>query len=355
MRRNRKLQSDQRLLAAFAITVLLSSAPVLAQETSPPSDAVQLPSAMAEVLTAVQAANDPRALEALVQYLLHAHPESQAAITAWVARSEQAASLAAAAPAPAPETKVAAAALAPASPQNGQGQTGPQPSTQTNASQANAAQPSATKWSGEGELGAFVSTGSAPGSGFVGRLTLVGEGRKWRVATSGRIDYQKTSDVVTRNQIRLTLEPNYKFNESGYVFGLGQYEADRFQGFTSRYSLSGGLGYNLLEEEGSKLSVRGGPAMRVTQQVEGSLERTFSAVALADLKLRLSPTLNYSQEASAYFDAVRRTFYTLAAIDSQLTGKLKARVSYTLQHETGEGDIRTLTDTSSRLTLVYGF
>jgi putative salt-induced outer membrane protein len=211
------------------------------------------------------------------------------------------------------------------------------------------------KWSGEGELGAFVSTGSTPGSGFVGRLLIVAEAGRWRVATSGRIDYQKNFDAVTRNQIRLTFEPNYKFDEHGYIFGLGQYERDRFQGFTDRYSVSAGLGYNLLEGDGRKLSIKAGPAMRITQQVDGPQEQTLSAVALADLKLRLTPNLNYSQEVSTYFDAVRRTYYTLAALDSRLSSKLKARLSYTLQHEEGAGVARNLTDTTSRLTLLYGF
>lgn len=295
-----------------------------------------LPPAMADVLAAVEASHDPRALDALVQYLQQTHPEAQAAISAWALRRSALAWLAEPLPLARRDVKVELPLEDPEPLQP-----------------ALFAMP--VKWSGEGELGAFVSTGSAPGSGFVGRLTVVAEKGRWRVATSGRIDYQKTSDEVTRNQIRLTLEPNYKFDDHGYVFGLGQYERDRFQGFIDRYSLSAGLGYNLLEGDGRKLSIKAGPALRVTQPVEGPQEQTLSAVALADLKIRLTPTLNYSQEVSTYFDAVRRTYYTLAALDSRLSSKLKARLSYTLQHEAGSGVARTLTDTTSRLTLLYGF
>ena len=291
---------------------------------------------MAEVLTAVQASGDRRALEAVVLYLQRTHPEAQAAITAWTARSQLADVLAG--PVPAAQAKAVDEA-----------------ELLSGAVRPDDFLAMATRWSGEGELGAFMSTGSAPGSGFVGRVTLLAESSRWRIASSGRIDYQKTSGVVARNQIRLTFEPNYKFNARGYIFGLGQYEEDRFQGFMERYSLSAGLGYNLLDRDGRKLSIKAGPAMRVTQPVEGLRETALSAVALADLKLKLSRSLSYSQEVSTYFDATRQTFYTLAAIDSQLTGKLKARLSYTLQHETGEGIGGSLTDTTSRLTLVYGF
>ncbi len=317
-------------MAVAALSGLLLSAEARAQ------DAAQLPPAMLDVLTAVEASHDPRALDALVQYLAQAHPESQAALSAWAARRTLVAWLAEPVPVGQRDVKVASAAEKPETYQ-------PEPFEMP------------TRWSGEGELGAFLNTGSTPGSGFVGRLTVIAEHGRWRVATSGRIDYQKTSNEVTRNQIRVTLEPNYKLDEHGYVFGLGQYERDRFQGFTNRYSLSAGLGYNLLDGDGRKLSIKAGPAMRLTQPVEGPQEQTLSAVALADLKLRLTPTLNYSQEVSTYFDAVRRTYYTLAALDSRLSSKLKARLSYTLQHEGGTGVARTLTDTTSRLTLLYGF
>lgn len=330
MRRIGTLKVYQRTAATAVLLALFSAAPTRAQDTAP------LPPAMMEVLTAVEAAHDPRALDSLVQYLQQTHPEAQAAIAEWVARRNRAVWLAE----PVPLTKVGVKL---------------DPLEQDAAAFQPAAFEMPVKWSGEGELGAFLSTGSAPGSGFVGRLTVIAERGRWRVATSGRIDYQKTSNEVTRNQVRLTLEPNYKFDDHGYVFGLGQYERDRFQGFVDRYSLSAGLGYNLLDGDGRKLSIKAGPAMRLTQPVDGPQEQTLSAVALADLKLRLTPTLSYSQEVSTYFDAVRRTYYTLAAVDSRLSSKLKARLSYTLQHEAGSGVARTLTDTTSRLTLLYGF
>lgn len=308
----------------------------MAQESAPVPETGLLPPAMADVLAAVEATHDQRALDALVQYLQQANPQAQAALSSWLARRGAAVWLAEPVPVARKDVKVEIPAQ------------DPEPFKL-------ALLDMPTKWSGEGELGAFLSTGSAPGSGFVGRLSVVAERGRWRVATSGRIDYQKTSAAVTRNQIRLTLEPNYKLDDHGYVFGLGQYERDRFQGFTDRYSVSAGLGYNLLEGDGRKLSIKAGPAMRVTKPVDGPQEQTLSAVALADLKVRLTPTLNYSQEVSTYFDAVRRTYYTLAALDSRLSSKLKARFSYTLQHEAGSGVARTLTDTTSRLTLLYGF
>lgn len=211
------------------------------------------------------------------------------------------------------------------------------------------------KWTGEGEAGAFANTGNAPGIGLVGGFKLLVEGQNWRVGTTARADYQETASVVTREQYRFSAEPNYKFDDRGYLYGLGQYEKDRFQGFASRYSLSGGLGYSLLKGDGAKLSVKAGPAWRVTNAVAGEHESVVAGLASLEAKVKLTPTLEYSQDASAYVDAQGSTFYTLAALDSRLIGKLKARLSYMVQHETAPELGRLGTDTTSRLTLVYGF
>lgn len=211
------------------------------------------------------------------------------------------------------------------------------------------------KVSGEGEAGAFANTGNAPGIGLVGGFKMLIEGANWRVATAARADYQETADVVTREQYRFTAEPNYKFDDRGYVFGLGQFEQDRFQGFASRYSVSGGLGYSFLKDDTAKLSVKAGPAWRVTNPVGSARESVIAGLASVEAKFKLAPSLEYTQDASAYVDAKGSTFYTLAALDSRLIGKLKARFSYMVQHETAPELGRLGTDTTSRLTLVYGF
>ena len=161
--------------------------------------------------------------------------------------------------------------------------------------------------------------------------------------------------MVVREQYRVSAEPNYKFNERGYIYGLGQYEQDRFQGFHARYSVSGGVGYSLLTGEDANLSVKAGPAWRHTRLVTGMNESVVAGLASVDIKVRLTPTIQITEAASAYVDEDRSTLFSVAAIDSQLIGKLKARLSYTVQYESNPALGRAPTDTTSRLTIVYGF
>ncbi|MDM7955418.1 YdiY family protein [Blastomonas sp.] len=302
----------------------------------------QVPDGVSKLIDTALRSGDRAGLDAVLRYAKQAHPQSAEAIDAQVAafRTDSSSQQATAIPppAPVPVPVVVAQAAVPAPP-------------------AAAEEPAAAdvKWSGEGELGAFTSTGNAPGMGLAAGLKLTAEGEDWRVGLLGRADYQETNDVVVREQYRFSAEPNYKFNERGYVYGLGQFEQDRFQGFHSRYSVSGGVGYSILTGENAKLSVKAGPAWRFTQLVTGMDESVVAGLASVDIKLRITPTIQLSEAASAYVDEQRSTLFSVAALDSQLIGKLKARLSYTVQYESTPALGRAPTDTTSRLTLVYGF
>lgn len=304
---------------------------VLAWASAASPSVAQTPDAVSKLIDTALQSGDAAGLDAVVRYAKQAYPQAAETIDAQIAAYR--AANAAAAPAPAP---VVAAA-----------ETKPEPPKVEEAS--------AVKYSGEGELGAFTTTGNAPGIGLAAGLKLTAEGEDWRLGLLGRADYQETSNVVVREQYRVSAEPNYKFDERGYIYGLGQYEQDRFQGFHGRYSLSGGVGYSVLTGENAKLSVKAGPAWRYTRLVTGLNESVLAGLASVDIKLKLTPTIQLTEAASAYVDEQRSTLFSVAALDSQLIGKLKARLSYTVQYESNPALGRAPTDTTSRLTLVYGF
>lgn len=292
----------------------------------------QAPDAVTKMIDAALQSGDAAGLDVVVRYAKQAHPQAAEAIDAQVAAFRAANSSTSSAP----PTVTAAAA-------------------QPKSEQAPVEQASAIKYSGEGELGAFATTGNAPGIGLAAGLKLNTEGEDWRLSLLGRADYQEANSVVVREQYRFSAEPNYKFDQRGYVYGLGQYEQDRFQGFHARYSLSGGVGYSVLTGDNAKMSVKAGPAWRHTRLITGMNESVLAGLASVDIKVKLTPTIQLTEAASAYVDEERSTLFSVAALDSQLIGKLKARLSYTVQYESNPALGRAPTDTTSRLTLVYGF
>lgn len=224
-------------------------------------------------------------------------------------------------------------------------------------------------WKGQGELGGFRSTGNTKNLGLAAGVKLVKDAVKWRLNFQARADYERNRGRTTREQLSATIEPNYKFDKSLYAYGLAQFERDRFQGFSARYTLSGGLGYELVKTKDVRLAVKAGPAIRITDFSGGDTKSSLAALAGLDFDWRISDNLKFSQDsggtwasdaqgftsAVAVIDSANTSFTATSALDAKLLGALSARFSYTIEHETNPPIGRIKTDTLSRATLVYDF
>ena len=224
-------------------------------------------------------------------------------------------------------------------------------------------------WKGQGELGGFRSTGNTRNLGVSGGLKLVKDAVKWRLNFQARADYERNKGKTTRDQLSATIEPNYKFGKSLYAYGLAQFERDRLQGFSARYTLSGGLGYELVKTKDLRVAVKAGPAIRITDFAAGDSKSSLAALVGLDLDWKISDNLKFSQDtggtyasdaqgftsASAVIDSDNISLTATSAFDAKLLGALSARFSYTIEHETNPPVGRIKTDTLSRATLVYDF
>ena len=224
-------------------------------------------------------------------------------------------------------------------------------------------------WKGQGELGGFRSTGNTRNLGLSGGIKLVKDAVKWRLNLQARADYERNKGKTTRDQLTATIEPNYKFDKKLYAYGLAQFERDRFQGFSARYTLSGGLGYELVRTKDLRLAVKAGPAYRITEFAGGNSESSLAGLIGLDLDWTISDHLKFSQDAGgtwasdaqgytsavAIIDSDNATFQATSALDAKLIGSLSARFSYPIEHETNPPAGRIKTDTLSRATLVYDF
>ena len=224
-------------------------------------------------------------------------------------------------------------------------------------------------WKGQGEIGGFRSTGNTKSLGLSGGVKLVKDAVKWRLNFQARADYERNGGNTTRDQLSATIEPNYKFDKRLYAYGLGQFERDRFQGFSARYTISGGLGYELVKTDDVRLAVKAGPAFRITNFTGGGSKSSLAALAGLDFDWKISDSLKFSQDAGGTYasdaqgfssavvviDSDNTSLTATSALDAKLIGALSARLSYTIEHETNPPAGRIKTDTLSRATLVYDF
>jgi putative salt-induced outer membrane protein len=189
-------------------------------------------------------------------------------------------------------------------------------------------------WDGKSEIGAFRSTGNSKNTGISAGLKMERTGIDWRHKLRALADYQRSNGVTTREQYLAAYEPNYTLSDGLFVYGLAQYERDRFQGYSARYSVSGGAGLRLVEADNMLLSVKAGPAYRRTEFVTALTDSNVAGLAALDFDFSQSDTLKLTQDASAYVQSANSTFISLTGLEAGLSDGLAARLSYSLEHDT---------------------
>ena len=210
-------------------------------------------------------------------------------------------------------------------------------------------------WSGRAELGGFISTGNSESQGVSASLALTRNGLDWRQKFKAQVDYQRSLGVTSREHYLAAWEPNWKIDDRSYIYGSGQFESDRFLGYTTRYSVSAGAGYSALKGNRLKLDLELGPAYRSTSFTDCETVRSIAARGRVVFAWKLSPGLQLTQNASAYVERYNSTVTGTTALNAKVLGPLSAQLSYNVQYESMPPEGRVTTDQISRAGLVYAF
>lgn len=315
-----------RFYPCLAVAVLLSgwAAPAHAE----------LPDGVAAMIEAARATGDPQKVATALELARSAYPEEAEAIAVieaeWAAAKAERDALAAA------ETEASirsAGALA--------------------------------LWSGDGELGGFLSSGNSDTAGVAASIALLRQGIDWTHRLRARVDYQRQNGVTSTESYVFAYEPRWQFDPDMFVYGLAQYERDRVQGLAGRYSVSGGLGYNLVQSADVSLSLKAGPAFRVTEFADGRSESRIGGLVGLDFDWRILDRLTLTQDTNALaetggqavvvFDSANTTLNLVTGLDFAVNDRLRTRLSYQVDYDSNPPAGAVSTDTLTRATIIYGF
>jgi putative salt-induced outer membrane protein len=221
------------------------------------------------------------------------------------------------------------------------------------------------RWSGKGELGASQASGNTDNVGLSVALALERRGIDWSHKLRARADYQRSNGETTREQLFASYEPRYQINDGLFAYALAQYDRDRFQGFSARYAVSGGLGYHLVDRDDVDLAVKVGPAYRVVRFIDDDGEHSFAALAGLDFDWRITDRLSLTQDTNAVTDGRAQATAIIArgntninlvtGLEAKVSDHFGARLSYTVDYDSNPPTGTVSTDTLSRVTIVYDF
>ncbi|RGP39800.1 hypothetical protein BPTFM16_00074 [Altererythrobacter insulae] len=220
-------------------------------------------------------------------------------------------------------------------------------------------------WSGKGELGGFRATGNSSNTGLTAALSLTREGIDWTQKLRARADYQRNNGVTSREQYFLAYEPNYNLSDRMFVYGLAQYERDRFQGFSGRYAVSGGIGYQIVDQPDLQISAKIGPAYRVTEFTNGETESRIAGLFGLDFDWSITDSLKLTHDTNAVaetggtatvlVDSNNTSLNFVTGLNAKIGSGLSTRFSYAIEYDSNPPAGSEQTDTLSRVTLIYDF
>lgn len=210
-------------------------------------------------------------------------------------------------------------------------------------------------WKGEAEIGGSLATGNTHTVALYGSLNLTREGLRWRHALSARGDFAKSDGDTTVDRDVGSYQPQYKLDDRLYVFGLAQFEHDRFLGYDQRYTGGTGLGYSLATGPRLKIDVEGGPAIRRTVYLDSDPRTAAAARGSINIVWKPTPVITLSSNTAAFIETSNSNIVSTTSLDTKLIGPLKARLSYNITYEQDTPDVTRNLNTLSRASLVYDF
>ena len=223
-------------------------------------------------------------------------------------------------------------------------------------------------WTGEGNLGAGITTGNTDTVDVGISLKVAKEFGPWKLAADGGYDFGQVDGIDNRNRWWVGSQVNRDFTDRLYGFGDISYEEDQFSGFDSRLFLGAGAGYHVFKEKPLTWSVEAAPGYRrsvVADVTDGLIPPTILTPSFTanDFAIRGSSKFAYEFNENVTFtndtdvvwtDTSTQTINT-AAITAQLTERISGRLSFQVRHETDPPAGFVNTDTATRASVVYAF
>lgn len=224
-------------------------------------------------------------------------------------------------------------------------------------------------WIGKGQFGFLSSRGNSDAESINGNVDLLRYDGAWKNEFYVGGLYGKNSGIVSAERWETRGQSNYSISEQLFAFGALRYEHDLFDGFQYQASLTGGMGYKLINEADTKLTAQIGAGYRRLRPETIDKDSTGVVIsrtpldatgeAIATVGVDFSHAFNKSTVFTNKFLAEAGSSDTLLhdelALTVKMSDKLALSVGYTITDNTKPPAPLKKLDTLASVNLVFGF
>ncbi len=170
----------------------------------------------------------------------------------------------------------------------------------------------------------------------------------------GAANNTTSSNVRSSEKYQAGGRTRYNLTDRNYLFGQASWLSDRFNGYDSRSTLTGGYGRQLLNGPLSDLRVEFGPGVRHDEYHGGGRSTKGLAYGAANYSYQLTDNTKFIQGVSALANE-ETTLNSESALNVAINDRFSLRVAYTVTYNSKPpASAPKNTDTTTSVTLVYG-
>jgi len=212
-----------------------------------------------------------------------------------------------------------------------------------------------SNWKGEAELGFISTSGNTDTETFSAKAKVINERAKWK--HTGIAESTRTADkgLITAQRYLISAKSDYKFNDSAYMFGLLNYEENRFSGYKSQSSLIIGYGHKLVTSATIKLEAELGYGTRNNVTLAGVSADNGILYGSMDLNWKISDSSSFSEKITVENGSDATITKAVTSLTAKINSKLVSKITYTIKNTSDVPVGFEETDSETAITLVYSF
>jgi len=179
--------------------------------------------------------------------------------------------------------------------------------------------------------------------------------------------YSKSGDIVTAERWATNLQHNWNIASGFYIYASLHYEDDLFSGFAYQGDVSTGVGYTILDNAKTKLSVQIGPAYQrlrpeqlkknasdeVIERIQGPDEDSIAAEAKAKFEYDFNDITKLTDTLSTVASSLNTYVENSLALQVKMSNTLSLSLGYAVRYNSSPPADTLRTDTQTTLNVVY--
>ncbi len=210
-------------------------------------------------------------------------------------------------------------------------------------------------WSGKAGVGYLATSGNSENTSLNAVFQLSYDLDSWHHGFTAQAIGAESNAVTTAERYQAGIKSKYDFTEHDYIFGLVNWERDRFGGYKEQLSEAVGYGRRLLNSDAHVLNVELGVGAKQADLFDGSKLNGIIGRAAVDYLWNFSDAAKFSQLVAVESGSGNTYIESISAITARLIDSLNLVVSFTVKNNSDVPAGRDKTDTFTAVNIEYAF